>query len=50
MIETVTGSRITVSATEIKLEALRVTQSAFGKKTALTPAAFDVNNGAFTVV
>jgi hypothetical protein len=50
VIETATGSRITVGATEIKLEALQVTQAAQGSKTSLTPAAFDVNNGAWTVI
>ncbi|MCW3475301.1 phage baseplate assembly protein V [Limobrevibacterium gyesilva] len=50
VIETATGSRITINATEIKLEALQVTQSAQGCKTALTPASFDVNDGTFTVL
>jgi hypothetical protein len=50
VIETATGSRITVGPAEIKLEAIQVTQLAQGRKTSLTPAAFDVNDGAFTVV
>jgi hypothetical protein len=50
VIETKTGSRITVNATEVKLEALQVSQVAQTAKTTLTPASLDVNDGALTVL
>ena len=49
VIETKTGSRITVNGTEVKLEAAQVSQVAQTAKTELTPASFSVNNGALAV-
>jgi uncharacterized protein involved in type VI secretion and phage assembly len=49
VIESKTGSRITLNATDLKLEALQVSQVAQTAKTTLTPASFDVNNGALAV-
>ena len=50
VVETKTGSRITVNATEVKLEAARVSQVAQSAKTTLTPPSFDVNDGALSVL
>jgi len=50
VIETKTGSRITLNATDLKLEALQVSQVAQSAKTTLTPASFDVNDGALAVL
>ena len=44
------GSSIRIGPGEIKLTAATITQSAQGGTTKLTPASFDVNNGAFTVI
>jgi uncharacterized protein involved in type VI secretion and phage assembly len=49
VIETKTGSRITVNGTEVKLEAAQVSQVAQTAKTELTPASFSVNDGALAV-
>ena len=49
VIETKTGSRITVNGTEVKLEAMQVSQVAQAAKTELTPASFSVNDGALAV-
>ena len=43
------GSSFKLSATEIEQKATAVRAEASGKKTALTSASFDVNDGAFTV-
>ncbi len=50
VIEDNAGSSIRVGPGEIKLTSATITQSAQGATTKLTPASFDVNNGAFTVV
>jgi len=49
VIETKTGSRITVNGTEVKLEAAQVSQVTQGGKTELTSASFSVNDGALAV-
>ena len=49
VIETKNGSRITVNGTEVKLEAMQVSQVAQAAKTELTPASFSVNDGALAV-
>jgi uncharacterized protein involved in type VI secretion and phage assembly len=49
VIETKTGSRITINGTDVKLEATQVSQVAQTAKTALTPASFSVNDGALAV-
>jgi len=49
VIETKTGSRVTVNGTEVKLEATQVSQVAQTAKTELTPASFSVNDGALAV-
>ena len=50
LIEDSAGSSIRIGPGEIKLTSPTITQSAQGATTKLTPASFDVNNGAFTVV
>lgn len=50
VIEDSAGSSIRIGPGEISLTSTTITQSAQGAKTVLTPASFDVNNGAFTVV
>ena len=49
VIETKTGSRITINGTEVKLEATQVSQVTQGGKTELTSASFRVNDGALAV-
>jgi len=44
------GSVLTIQGTEITLKSQSIASEAGGKKVALTPASFDVDNGAFTVV
>jgi hypothetical protein len=50
VIETKTGSRITINGTEVKLEAMQVSQLAQATKTELTPVSMSVNDGALAVV
>ena len=50
VIENDSGSVIRLTPTEISIESQQVTTEAGGKKTNLTPAAFDVADGAFRVV
>lgn len=50
VIEDAAGSSIRLGPGEITLTSALVTQSAQGGKTVLTPASFDVNNGALTVM
>jgi uncharacterized protein involved in type VI secretion and phage assembly len=50
VIESTTGTRITLSATDVKLEASQVSQVAQSAKTVLTPGSLDVNSGALTVL
>lgn len=49
VIEHTSGGKLTISASAVAAEADSVTQTAGGKKTALSQAKFDVNDGAFTV-
>lgn len=50
VIETEGGSRLTLSARELKAEATTVGSEAAASKTTLSAAGFDVNDGAFTVI
>lgn len=49
-ISTEGGSTLKITGTEMELKAQSINHEAGGKKTALTPASFDVADGAFTVV
>lgn len=50
VIETQGGAKLTMTATEVKAEAMTVTQKAAGNQTTVSATGFDVNNGAFTVI
>ncbi|MFI0848334.1 phage baseplate assembly protein V [Mesorhizobium sp. IMUNJ 23232] len=49
-IESAAGGKITISPTEISIEAPSINQTCGSRKVALTPATFDVFSGAFSVV
>ena len=49
-IETTGGAKITLTGTDITLEAPMIKQSANGGSAVLSASGLDVNNGAFTVV
>ena len=44
------GGKLTITATEISVEANSVKQTAGGQTAVLSQTSFDVNNGAFTVM
>jgi len=50
VIETRGGTKLTLDATEMKGEALTITQEAATGKLVLSATGLDVNNGAFTVI
>lgn len=50
VIEKADGGKVTITATEVAVEANTVKQTAGGQTTALSQSSFDVNNGALTVV
>ena len=50
VIETAGGAKLSITATEIKLDAGTVTQVSGATKTTVSAAGFDVSDGAFSVV
>ena len=49
-IEKTDGGKLTITATEVSVEANSVKQTAGGQATVLSQSSFDVNSGAFTVM